>query len=98
MSLPVILRPSAEEDVRTTHDDLEQIRAGLGTKFTAQLRDVLERIETFPEVYGVVWNTVRAARLKKLRYVVYYLILSDRVEVLAVLHGARQEATWKRRV
>lgn len=98
MSLPVILRPEAEKDVRTTYDTLEQIRTGLGGKFLGQLRKVLERIEVFPEIYGVIGERVRAARLKKLRYVVYYLVHADRVEIIAILHGARREATWKRRM
>ena len=33
-----------------------------------------------PEMYGVVWQDVRAARLKKFRYVIYYVAFADRVE------------------
>ena len=32
MSLPVILRPEAEADIQKIHIDLEQVRAGLGTR------------------------------------------------------------------
>ena len=98
MSLPVFLRPQADIDVRRIFEDLKLVREGLGSKFMARLREMLERIESFPELYGVVWKDVRAARLKKFRYVVYYIVLSDRVEVLAVLHGARDESAWKSRV
>jgi toxin ParE1/3/4 len=98
MSLPVFLRLEAEADIRKTHEDLERIRAGLGLKFVARLREMFERIELFPEMYGVVWQDVRAARLKKFRYVVYYVDFPDRVDVLAVLHGARDESAWKSRV
>jgi plasmid stabilization system protein ParE len=52
----------------------------------------------FPEGYGAVWKDVHAARLKKFRYVVYYVVLDKRTEVLAVLHGARHESAWKSRV
>ncbi len=41
---------------------------------------VLERIETTPEMYAPVWQDVRAARLRKFRHVVYYVVFSDRVE------------------
>jgi plasmid stabilization system protein ParE len=40
---------------------------------------------------------VRAARLKQFRYIVYFIVLADRVEVLAVLHGARDPSSWKSR-
>ncbi len=42
-----------------------------------------------PELYGAVWQDVRAARLKKFRHVDYYVAFADRIEVLAVLHGSR---------
>lgn len=50
---------------------------------------VLARIEKMPELHGKVWQDVRVARLKQSRYFVSFIVLPDRVEVLAVLHGAR---------
>ncbi len=98
MSLPVILRPAADVDIQATHDELEQVQAGLGDRFVVSVRDVLERIEAMPEVYGLVWQDVRAARLRKFRYVVYYVAFADRLEVLAVLHGSRDPSAWQSRV
>ena len=97
MSLPVILRPAADADVQATHDELEQARAGLGDRFVARVREVLERLEARPEMYGTVWQDVRAARLRKFRHVVYYVAFADRVEVLAVLHGSRDPSAWQSR-
>ena len=97
MSLPVILRHEAEVDVQAARDQLEAVRVGLGTQVLARLRDVLARIEKMPELHGKVWQDVRAARLKQFRYIVYFIVLADRVEVLAVLHGARDPSSWKSR-
>jgi hypothetical protein len=66
---PLILRPDAEADVLAIHATLEQTRHGLGAQFTRRLRDVLERIEAMPLLYGVILQDVRAARLKKFRYI-----------------------------
>ena len=98
MSLPMILRPAAEADIQVTHDELEQSRVGLGDRFVAGVREVLERIERMPEMFGLVWQDVRAVRLKKFRHVVYYVVFADRVEVLAVLHGSRDASAWQSRV
>jgi|SRR5215831_11378481 len=98
MTLPVILRPEAQDDIQTTHDALEQSQTGLGAKFAARVREVLEGIEAMPEMYGVIWQDVRAARLKKFRFLVYYVVFPDRVEVLAVMHGARDASAWQSRV
>lgn len=98
MSLPVILRLPAEADIRDTYASFEVIRPGLGDKFLFRVREVLERIEAMPELYGVVWQDVRAARLRRFRHVVYYVVFADRVEVLAMIHGARDASVWQRRV
>ena len=97
MSLPVILRHEAEVDVQEARDQLESVRVGLGTQVLARLREVLARIEKMPELHGKVWQDVRAARLKQFRYIVYFIVLADRVEVLAVLHGARDPSSWQSR-
>ncbi|MBW3596617.1 MAG: type II toxin-antitoxin system RelE/ParE family toxin [Planctomycetes bacterium] len=98
MSLPVILRPSADADIQASYEHLEQIRVGLGDRFVGRVREALERIEATPKMYGVVWQDVRAVRLKKFQHVVYYVVLDDRVEILAVLHGARDASLWQSRL
>ena len=55
MSIPVILRSEAEDDIQTIYDDLEQARTGLGTRFVARLRESARtnRIDA-----GTVWGSV----------------------------------------
>lgn len=89
MSLPVIIRPDAQVDIQKIHDDSEQVRAGLGSQFMTRLHQLLEGIEAFPELYGTIWQDVRAARLKQFRYLVYSTVFPDRFEVIAVMHGSR---------
>lgn len=97
MSLPVILRHEAEADIQVARDQLEAVRVGLGNQLLARVREVLARIEMMPELHGKVWEDVRAARLKQFRYIVYFIVLADRIEVLAVLHGARDSSAWQSR-
>ena len=98
MSVPVILRPIAEADVRSIHSELETIRTGLGSQFSTRLQVLLERIEAMPQMYGILWKTVRAAIIHRFRYVVYYIAFADRTEVLAVMHAARDASAWQSRV
>jgi plasmid stabilization system protein ParE len=58
---------------------------------------VLNRIAAMPEMYALVWQDVRAARLRKFSYVAYYRVLPDRIEVLAVMHGGRDASAWQSR-
>ena len=97
MSLPVILRHEAEVDIQGARDEIEAVRVGLGNQVLARVREVLARIEKMPELHGKVWEDVRAARLKQFRYIVYFIVLADSVEVLAVLHSARDPSAWQSR-
>jgi len=97
VSLPVILRHEAEVDIQGARDEIEAVRVGLGNQVLARVREVLARIEKMPELHGKVWEDVRAARLKQVRYIVYFIVLADSVEVLAVLHSARDPSAWQSR-
>lgn len=97
MSLPIVLRPEASWDAEEARDHLEAQRAGLGQDFLDRLKETLARIGNMPELYGVVWRNVRAARLRRFTYVVYYRVHDDRVEVLAVMHGSRSASAWQSR-
>jgi plasmid stabilization system protein ParE len=97
MSLPVVLRPEATRDAEEARDYLDAQRAGLGQAFLDRLNEALGWIGVMPEMYGVVWRNVRAARLRRFTYVVYYRVHDDRVEVLAVMHGSRQASAWRAR-
>ena len=45
MSLPVVLRPLADADVRQVYAELEAQALGLGDKFLDRLQEALDRIE-----------------------------------------------------
>lgn len=97
MSLPVVLRPLAHADVQQIHAELEAQVPGLGDKFLDRLQETLDHIEAMPELYAEVWGMVRAARLRRFRHVAYYVVLADRVEVIAVMHGSRDSSAWQSR-
>lgn len=97
MSLPVVVRAAARVDIQDGRDWFEQQRAGLGREFVTEVLKVLERIEAMPQMYGLVWQQVRATGVKRFGYVVYYRVLADRVDVLAVTHGGREASEWQSR-
>ena len=78
--------------ITSTHCDL-----ALGQAVLIQVQDVLLRISGMPEIHGIVWRNVRAARLRRFTYVVYYRVHADRLEVLAVVQGNRDAAVWQSR-
>jgi toxin ParE1/3/4 len=98
MTLPVTLRPEAALDVLSAEEWYERQRSGLGQRFLDQVSQAFGRIADMPEMYAIVCKGVRSCRLRKFPYMVYYRVLADRVEVLAVIHGSRDPAVWKSRL
>jgi len=98
MSLPVVLQPAASQDAAAAREYYEAKRIGLGFEFVKRLREVIERIGTVPELHGSVWPNVRAARLRQFMHVVYYRTHTDRIEVVAILHGSQDDIAWQSRI
>lgn len=75
----------------------ESQRQGLGDEFSTEAHAALRRVGAMPEAFAINWRDVRAHLLRRFPYVVYYRVLPDRVEVLAILHGRRDPSTWRSR-
>jgi plasmid stabilization system protein ParE len=97
MRLPLILRPEAEEDLRVARDWYAGRRLGLGEEFLEAATEALERVRENPARYAVESVGVRRCKLRRFPYVVYYRLLSDRVEVLGILHGHGDPGKWQSR-
>lgn len=98
MSLPVVLRQEAEDDLRNAQEWHESQQEGLGFVFATRALAMLENIGESPNLYGIVWEDVRAAKIRRHPYIIYYRVLSDRVETLAIVHGSRDPSVWKERL
>lgn len=98
MSLPIVLRPDAEDDLLEARDWYERRQAGLGDAFAEAVEVFFARIEAMPELYAVEFKGVRRGKLRRFPYVVYYRLREEKIEVIAVLHGARKSPTGKRRL
>jgi len=98
MSLPVVLRPGSQSGRRGKRGPPRGAgRQAWGKPFLDRLNELLARIGALPQLYGVVWRNVRAARLRWFTYVVLLPRPRRPVEVLAVIHGSRAAATWQAR-
>jgi plasmid stabilization system protein ParE len=97
MSHPLIVRPEAEEDMAEGRDWYEGQREGLGAEFLTAVDDVFDRIRETPELYAPEHKSVRRASMSRFPYIVYYRIVGEAVEVIAVQHGSRSARHWRSR-
>ena len=98
MSLQIVFRAEAQTEFDEAFDWYEQQQAGLGVDFLACVAEVLERIESLPEAYEVVFEGVRRAVVSKFPYLILYKVESNWVVVLAVFHSKRDPQVWQDRI
>ena len=91
MNRPVILRRLAQAEFDDAADWYEGQRAGLGTAFTAAIRQLLVDLGTWPEAHPEVHDDVREALVPRYPYAIYYRADPGQVTVLAVFHTLRQQ-------
>ena len=97
MTLPVRLTPAAARDVTLAQgwylDEAPHVLAS----FEEELDGALRRISERPESYQILEPSVRRALVRKFPFSVYYRVLGEWIEVMAVLHQSRDPRTWQRR-
>ncbi|WP_437574207.1 type II toxin-antitoxin system RelE/ParE family toxin [Sorangium sp. So ce887] len=98
----LLVRPSAELDIREAADWYEGEEDGLGGQFVDELRHIVRRISDLPSQFPDVGRGVRRALLKRSPHTVYFLLRVEGSEraavILAVLHQRRSPSVWKKRV
>lgn len=96
MTLGLVLALEAASELEAATEWYER-EAALGAKFAAEVRQVLMRIARMPLLHGVLFLDTRCARVRRYNYNVFYRVESDRVLVLAILHGSRDPDIWRSR-
>jgi toxin ParE1/3/4 len=98
----LIVRPSAELDIREAAEWYEDEEAGLGGQFVDELRHIVRRIRELPSQFPDVGRGTRRALHKRFPYAIYFLLRGEGDEraavILAVLHQRRSPSVWKKRV
>jgi plasmid stabilization system protein ParE len=97
MTLPIDFRLEAVDEVDAAYAWYEEQRAGLGEEFLAAFLAQLERIQENPAGWAIRNRKVRACPMRRFPYVLYYRMLPDRINVIAVQHGHRNPHSWRRR-
>jgi hypothetical protein len=74
MTLPVVFRSQAAEELLAACDFLEAQREGLSPRLIGEVRKVIDRISVHPELHGFVLNDIRRAAVRRFPYSVFYRV------------------------
>ena len=98
MSLPVVFRRAARDELDSGIDWYEARRAGLGDAFADAVELVVGAAAAQPDFYAAVYGNTREALVAGYPYCVYYREDAGRLIVLSVFHTSRDPSVWQRRV
>lgn len=98
MTLPVRLTSAALQDLALAErwylDEAPHVLA----PFEEEIDRAFHLISERPESYPTVESTIRRALVRKFPFSVFYRVLPEWIEVVAVLHQSRDPRTWRQRV
>ena len=97
MTLPIEYAVEVREDIDSAYAWYEEQQTGLGERFLSAVSDVVQQIQSNPQVFGRVRGNVRAGLARDFPYVVYFRPEATRIVIIAVLHGRRDPKIWMRR-
>lgn len=98
MSLRLVVRPEAEEELRAAFDWYEGCTSGLGSDFLLCVDAVFYAIQRSPQQYPRVHRIVRRALTRRFPYEVFFLEDDERIVVLSVFHAKRNPKRWKEKI
>jgi toxin ParE1/3/4 len=96
MNLPVLPLPAATADITELYYYFLEREENLGERFLECLSETYEMISNMPEMgelYRFRTPAMKDARIRSVKkfshYLIFYRIETNRIEILRVLHGAR---------
>jgi toxin ParE1/3/4 len=100
MSRRLIVRPEAEADITDAAIWYESRESGLGLDLISKIQAAIERALNDPEIFPRLRENppVRRVLARRFAYRVFYIVRPDALVVFAVLHTARHDRIWKRRM
>lgn len=94
----VTLRPEAEADLESAARWHEERREGLGSRLLDEVLRTIALIAENPQSYPRVHGEIRRAVTHRFPFGVFYLMESDGMVVVAIMHASRDPARWKERI
>jgi len=73
-------------------------RENLDVEFMERIDDALSRIVSNPNLYPIVYRTLRRAIVRRFPFAVFYEATADEIQVIAIFHSRRDPERWRSRV
>ncbi|WP_377295734.1 type II toxin-antitoxin system RelE/ParE family toxin [Rhizobium sp. SGZ-381] len=89
--MTVVFSDRARDDLETIWQAIAHENPGRATSFVEELIDLAESLATMPFRFAEVrrYSASGIRRVPHSNYLIFYRVLADRIEIIHVLHAAR---------
>ena len=98
MSLPIIIRPQAQDEYDESIRWYESQQQRIGTKFEREIQTVISTIISQPDRFAMAYQDIREAPVNHFPFSIYYKLRPNRIVILSIFHQSRDPIVWKSRV
>lgn len=93
----MIIRFTPEADVELTEarEWYSHQRKDLDLEFMQCIDDALSRITRNPFLFPAVYHELRRVVVRRFPFAIFYELMSDEIQVIAVFHSRRDPEMWK---
>ena len=84
----------ADRDIEAASDWYARVNASLAVAFLEDVQRAIDDARTRPMSFPEARRGVRRALCDRFPYYVYFEVLANQIDVLAVYHTARDQAAW----
>lgn len=100
MSLRIEIRPAALDDIDKAAAWYEARQANLGAEFVREIRAAIDRLPLWPHIHVVRHRSllVRWTYPARFPYRIIYRIEPETLIIFAILHAARADSAWEKRL
>lgn len=100
MSYQLDIRPDALADIEAAGARYEEQQPGLGADFSRTIRRSINTLPANPLIYRIRERRrgIRWFLPPRFPYRIVYRVKRDLITVVAVIHGARHDREWRKRV
>jgi len=96
----LVVRPEVDADLLEAEKWYDQQQPGLGREFLQSARETMARLPRNPLLYRVRQSRkqIRWTYPRRFPYRIIFRVVRDTVVIYAVIHAARHDRHWKKRV
>ena len=92
------LSDDAEIDLKSSFEYYFYEDSQVADSFFKQINISFEEIKQDPEMFPIVYGSIRKYVLKKFPFVIYYRIDNVIVQIIAIFHTSRNPQIWNERI